>query len=96
MDEKKKAKSRPTAYQDAATESLSHAQDNRASELDDADDDGPVKPTSLVGSAVFKVRICPSASLSLTVFLKSFAKLCAMCGPVPSVVRLGRKRFETA
>ncbi|KAJ7933094.1 hypothetical protein B0H13DRAFT_1507364, partial [Mycena leptocephala] len=37
-DEKKKAKSRSTAYQDAAIESLSHVQDNRASEVDDVDD----------------------------------------------------------
>ncbi|KAF7372351.1 Transposase-like protein [Mycena venus] len=62
-DEKKKAKSRSTPYQDAATESLSHAQDNWSSEVEDGEDDEVMKPTSLVGCAVFKAGILFSANL---------------------------------
>ncbi|KAJ7702125.1 hypothetical protein B0H16DRAFT_1347658, partial [Mycena metata] len=54
-EEKRKAKSRANAYQDAATEPVDRAQDNMASQLDDGDDAESIKPTSIIGSAVFKV-----------------------------------------
>jgi hypothetical protein len=50
------AKSRATAYQDAATESLDRAQDTQAGQVDDTDDTELIKPMSTVGSAVFKAR----------------------------------------
>ncbi|KAJ7932219.1 hypothetical protein B0H13DRAFT_1519415, partial [Mycena leptocephala] len=53
-EEKQKAKSRASAHQDAATESLDRAQDNQASQLEDGEDTETVIPTSTVGSAVFK------------------------------------------
>ncbi|KAJ7779670.1 hypothetical protein B0H16DRAFT_1299889, partial [Mycena metata] len=54
-EEKRKAKSRANAYQDAATEPVDRAQDNMASQLDDGDDAESIKPTSIIGSAVFKL-----------------------------------------
>jgi hypothetical protein len=45
-------------------ESLSRSQDNRSSEVDDGDDDEVMKPTSLVGCAVFKARISSRSMFS--------------------------------
>jgi hypothetical protein len=55
-EEKQKAKSRATSYQDAATESLDRTQDSQAASTEDADDTEFIKPASTIGSAVFKVR----------------------------------------
>ncbi|KAJ6533325.1 hypothetical protein DFH09DRAFT_1043845, partial [Mycena vulgaris] len=55
-EEKQKAKSRTTVYQDPATESLSCEQDDQATQHEDVDDSDTVRPTSTIGSAVFKLR----------------------------------------